>query len=258
MVNPVILEYLEKHSKKYKVEDLKRKIVSSGYSEKEAEEALANLGLKQEKTEKEEETSESKRTGLASEEDAAEEEEAEEEKNFEEVEEGLDQIEEKATKKPIFMKVIAIVMVILLANVAFFIFRYGNLNKGLTGFSVKEVVSNSYQDLSPFSRILLIGQWIALVFILAMVYIRDKNIEIQQDEISDIEFKQMNDGKATDLDALYNLLQSKGHLRVSTISRLFDVKKGIALEWCKILESGNLAIIDYPSSKEPVVKFVVK
>jgi len=46
MVNKVVLEYLRKHSKKYKVEALRGKIISSGYSEEEVDEALVALGLK--------------------------------------------------------------------------------------------------------------------------------------------------------------------------------------------------------------------
>ena len=54
MVNQVILDYLSKYGKKYRVEDLKRKIIASGYDEEEVEEALEELGLRVEKKEKEE------------------------------------------------------------------------------------------------------------------------------------------------------------------------------------------------------------
>jgi len=51
MVNTVVLDYLKKHSKKYKTEDLKRKVISSGYSEEEVDEALGVLGLRIEEVE---------------------------------------------------------------------------------------------------------------------------------------------------------------------------------------------------------------
>ena len=255
MANPVVLEYLGKYCKKYKVEDLKRKIVSSGYRADEVEEALDVLGLNvQEEMEKS--ASEEAKVEIVENIPNTDFKKTQPQSNAKTM---MAESAVEAGKKPIFMKAVAIILVVLLANVAFFIFRYGNLNKGLTGFSVKEVLSNSYQSLSAFSRMMLIGQWVALIFILAAVYLRDKNLGHQQDEVSGTEFKKMNaDDKGTDLDVLYNVLKEKKHLRVSTISKLFDVKKGIALEWCKILESGNLAIIDYPSSREPVVKLVVK
>ena len=43
MVNKTILDYLKKYSKEYDIEDLKEKIISSGYSEKDVEEAIAVL-----------------------------------------------------------------------------------------------------------------------------------------------------------------------------------------------------------------------
>ena len=47
MVNQVVLDYLKKYSGSYKLEDLKKKIISSGYSEYEVEEAIVVLGLRQ-------------------------------------------------------------------------------------------------------------------------------------------------------------------------------------------------------------------
>jgi len=54
MVNEIVLEYLKKHSKKYKIGDLKRKIISSGYSEEEVDDALVALNLKSFEASKEE------------------------------------------------------------------------------------------------------------------------------------------------------------------------------------------------------------
>jgi len=43
MVNQIILEYLRKYSSSYKIEDIKQKILASGYSEKDFDEALLSL-----------------------------------------------------------------------------------------------------------------------------------------------------------------------------------------------------------------------
>lgn len=46
MANKTVLDYLRKHHKRYRIEDLKKKILSAGYSQKEIEEALVALRLK--------------------------------------------------------------------------------------------------------------------------------------------------------------------------------------------------------------------
>jgi hypothetical protein len=45
MANPVILEYLEKYYRNYNLKDLKNKIISTGYSVEEVEEAVNELGI---------------------------------------------------------------------------------------------------------------------------------------------------------------------------------------------------------------------
>ena len=65
----------------------------------------------------------------------------------------------------------------------------------------------------------------------------------------------MSEESKTDLDTLYNILKDKKQLRTSSIAKLFKVNKETALNWCKILESGNLAVLDY-SSGDPVVRVI--
>ena len=62
----------------------------------------------------------------------------------------------------------------------------------------------------------------------------------------------------TDLDLLYFLLREKKKLKIPTISKIFKIDKEKALEWCRILESHDYVIINYPSLSEPEVEFVAK
>ena len=48
MVNKVVLDYLSQYRDRYKIEDLKKEILSKGYSNGEIEEALLALGNKKE------------------------------------------------------------------------------------------------------------------------------------------------------------------------------------------------------------------
>jgi cytoskeletal protein RodZ len=43
MVNKIVLEYFKTHKDKYKLEDLKKKALDSGYSKKDIDEAIAQL-----------------------------------------------------------------------------------------------------------------------------------------------------------------------------------------------------------------------
>lgn len=155
-------------------------------------------------------------------------------------------------EKPIFHKVFLVVVLIFLVNITMFFYKYGS-NKSLTGSSIKETIAEAYTNIPPSSRIILMAQWLILIFVLIYSYIKDKGIISRKNEIVDIDLKKMSEKQGTDLDNLYNILQNKKKLSLSTISRVFNINKEMAMDWCRILESGNLAIIDYPAGG-PVVK----
>ena len=154
--------------------------------------------------------------------------------------------------KPIFLKVILIAAVILLTNLAFLFYFYGGLSGGMTGFSIMGSFSKVYIEMPQSSKIFIILEWSVLILILIGAFIRD--ISVKRKDISGINLEDMGGKTGTDLDKLYSILQDKNQLRISTIARAFRVNKETAMEWCKILESGNLASIDYPGVGEPVVK----
>jgi hypothetical protein len=52
MVDKTILNYLKKYKDKYPLEELKKKIIGSGYSRKQVDEAVENLGIDKQKKEK--------------------------------------------------------------------------------------------------------------------------------------------------------------------------------------------------------------
>lgn len=52
MANQIVLDYLKKYADKYKLEDLKKKIISSGYSNDDVNEAIKILGLEPKKEER--------------------------------------------------------------------------------------------------------------------------------------------------------------------------------------------------------------
>jgi len=159
-------------------------------------------------------------------------------------------------EKPIFLRVFGIAVLILLVNLGSFLYSdfllKNGSNKGLTGFSISEFVMNpiSFVDLVP--KFFFVLQWIVLGFLLIFVAIKDSKLKLNSQTLKDVK---INPSKQhTDLDKLYDLLIEKKQIRAVDVSRLFNVNKEIVLEWFKILESGDLAIIDYPMFGGPVIK----
>ena len=160
-------------------------------------------------------------------------------------------------EKPIFLKVFLIVIVVLMVNLGVFSYKM-TTDKGLTGLSIGKKFSEAYKGISPVSKLFLILQWMALIILLAGVFFRDMKAKKKEAaaELSGVDITQLSKDSGTDLDTLYKLLKEKKKLKISNIARLFKVKEEVAMEWCKILESGNLGVIEYPSAREPIIKLV--
>lgn len=161
-------------------------------------------------------------------------------------------------EKTLFFRVFFVVVLILFVNIGMFVVKYGNNGSGFTGFSVKSTVFNTYSEMPFSSKLFLIGQWTLLILLLLFIVFRDNKLKKQSMEVISINVRKKPGANRTDLDTLYEILKQKKKLGISTISKAFNINKEIALEWGKILESGGLAIIDYPGFGEPVIMVVDK
>jgi hypothetical protein len=155
------------------------------------------------------------------------------------------------------LKITFAILVFLLVDLIYLGYKF-NYSKNLTGFSVKTSVIDFYSQIPPISRFLLIAQWAVLVIVILFMVIKDKRTKSDDKKIIKIDIKENYDKKKTDLDVLYDILKKEKSLKLSTISRSFGIDKEIAMEWCKILESGNLVMIDYPGFGEPTIKVLDK
>lgn len=105
------------------------------------------------------------------------------------------------------------------------------------------------------SRWFLIAEWVVLISISLFFLVRAK-VDSKR-EVASLNMKKMRvktKGPSTDLDTLYEILKEKKHLKLSTISKAYGIKKDLALAWGKTLESGHLIKVEYPFFGEP--KFV--
>ena len=159
----------------------------------------------------------------------------------------------KREEKHIFRRVLLVIVVIFFINAGMFMFKFGNFGKGLTGFSVSETISSAINETPAYSKIFLVAQWGILVAVLIFSFVKDRSNEDVDEEISEIKVKSLYKKNSTDLDALYTLLKNKKKLKISAISKFFNIEEGTAMEWCRTLESGDLASIEYPIGG-PVIK----
>jgi hypothetical protein len=162
--------------------------------------------------------------------------------------------------KQIFFRVFGIVIVILLINLGGFLYsdflvRNGG-NRGFTGFSISELVSNPGSKVDLVPKVFFVAQWSILALLLIFTALKDSKVRMNSKVLKNVK---INPSKQhTDLDKFYDLLLDKKQLRAVDVSRLFNVNKDIVLDWFKILESGDLAIIDYPMFGGPVIKIEEK
>ncbi len=153
-----------------------------------------------------------------------------------------------------FSKTLTLIFLILLINFGVIFYKFGRSNN-ITGMSIKDTIIVTYSETSFNAKIFLISEWIFLGLGLFLAFMSDKGAFINaQKELQDININTLSQGSKTNLDTLYKLLKIKKQLRISAISRIFNVEKDIAIEWGKILQSGNLVKIGYPSIGEPIIK----
>ncbi len=159
-------------------------------------------------------------------------------------------------EKPVFFRVFLIVFFLFLVSTGLYAYRFGvrfSFSNGLTGNSIKDVIINAKNSLSPLSKGLIIAEWILLLLALFIVYFKDKGVKNKKNELVGIDFEKIQKHATTDIDTLYEILKQTKKIKISTIEKKFKISKDLAMEWAGILESSNLAMIDYPGFGEPVL-----
>ncbi len=156
----------------------------------------------------------------------------------------------------VFTKVLIVVFFFVVVN-AGFIF-YDNYNKGyfsggLTGFSVMEVMGDTFSSLGIAQKAVLFAQvfvFSVIVFFIFMKGFSERGIK-KELRSQDVGVRRKYE---TDLDALNNLLKKKKKIHLSSIAKAFKVNKETAMEWCRALEASHLGSLEYPALGEPYIK----
>ncbi|NCO11100.1 hypothetical protein CO038_00995 [Candidatus Pacearchaeota archaeon CG_4_9_14_0_2_um_filter_39_13] len=134
--------------------------------------------------------------------------------------------------------------------------------KGVSGLAIGPlgIDESEFQDIKgntqkeTFSKYLIVGEWLFLIVLVLFTFVKDR-VSMTR-EVIDLNIKERykNPGNKTDLDILYEILKEKKTLRVSTISKMFNIDKRLVMDWINTLESGDLASINYPRFGEPEVR----
>ena len=133
----------------------------------------------------------------------------------------------------------------------------GLYKQGMSGFAIGKLeLGQEFKSrnpaLSPLSKIAIAGEWTILALLLFINLLKNKTDS--NPSILELNIQKPVSNKSeirTDIDVLYNLLKEKKRIKLSLIAKSFNITKEEVMEWCKILESGGLATIEYPKLGEP-------
>jgi len=153
-------------------------------------------------------------------------------------------------EKPIFLKTLLVIILIASLEIGAVLYFHG-----LTTFSGLSIVDaeEAYTSLNPNSKIFLIVQGIIFFPIIFLVLFKNNRIKKRKKERVGLDINSLKKNSKTNLDALYSILQTRKQISIRSIAILFNIKEELAIEWAQILESGNLAVLDYPGFGGPVV-----
>ena len=130
--------------------------------------------------------------------------------------------------------------------------------KGDPRSNISGLVFGNFESL-PFkmnlSLIAFVGQWVLLLFIVFIGYLRFlKHRREEEVKVNSFTIPQYLPKPQTNFDVFYNLLKENKTLSLNVIARLFKISKEKALEWARILEEKDLAVIEYPAFSDPEVR----
>jgi len=175
-------------------------------------------------------------------------------------------MENRGGKTTVFRAFFIAITLIAVLHTFFHLAIYGSgingaMQNGISGFVVsKEAISQNLNDTSSkvpgFSLMFIVGEWVFLFASLGLTIFKN-TVDTKKERtfnVSGISKRVKNSVTSTDLDVLYELLKEKKKVKVSAVMNAFDIDEDMAMNWCKILESGDLATIEYTSVGEPIIE----
>lgn len=167
----------------------------------------------------------------------------------------------------ILKRIISLMILLLFLNIGNYVYTNSFQKVSLTGNVIDEMVSPNdsitgnliktevLEKKGEVTTYLLFLQWSLLLVLFIYAFFKRKQVTIDSIELKKVMVPSKQGRQKTDLDTLYEYLSEKGQIKIIEVMKMFNIKKDIAMEWGKILESGDLAEIDYPMMRGPIIKF---
>jgi hypothetical protein len=157
----------------------------------------------------------------------------------------------------VFVKLLAVVFFFVVVNGGLvFYSNYESISfgGGVTGFSIREAIGNTFTGWSTTQKIVLFAQVFIFILIILVILVKGIGERGIKRELNSQEVKAGHKKYQTDLDTLHNLLEKKKKIHLSSIAKAFKVSRETAMDWCRALESSHLGTIEYPALGEPYIK----
>ena len=147
----------------------------------------------------------------------------------------------------VFVKVVLVAFLFVLVNVGFvFYANYDEISfeGGLTGFSIRDTVVDTFTGLSIAQKVVLFIQVFIFVIVILFILVKGVGERGIKKELSSQDVKIGHKKYETDLDTLNNILKKKKKIHLSSIASAFKVSRETAMEWCRALETAHLGSIE--------------
>lgn len=154
----------------------------------------------------------------------------------------------------VILKGFLTVLFLVLFNGIYLFYKFGNSLSIESGSSIREIIIISYKFIPLNYKFFILFQCLLVVVIMIVIAVRKFKLRrglFKKDFINGMKSQ-------TDLDILYEILKREKWVTLDNIEKVFKVNSEIALDWSKVLENGNLAIIDYPRFGKPVLRLLTK
>ncbi|MFH1291253.1 MAG: hypothetical protein ABIH79_01725 [archaeon] len=148
------------------------------------------------------------------------------------------------------------VVFLVIVNGAYLLYQVENPINLISGNSIGETIGGFYEVSSVNHRIFIAFQFLLLLVIVISFFIIVRKLKSKKKLLKNDFINKKSTKSRTDLDTLYEILKHKKEIDIGDIGKVFKVNPEIALEWSKILENGDLAMIDYPGFGRPVLRLL--
>jgi len=145
-------------------------------------------------------------------------------------------------------------LVLFLAIFSTYYFSNDDFVGKISGNTIKEKLIGIYESSSTSNKVLILIQFVIGVIAAVLIFIIITKKFKRTATFSKNDFVGNGTKKSqTDLDMVYEILKKRKRIDIVDIEEVFKVSPEVAFGWAKILENGDLAVIEYPRFGKPIL-----